>query len=75
MSIVVIIALTIGWVLPGANLIIAGITIIISFILSIRNDNKVLDSLREQHTEITLDYESILNDLNKNTVKFYEKYK
>jgi hypothetical protein len=73
--IVVIIALTIGWVLPGANLIIAGITIVVSIILSIRNDNKVLDSLREQQTEITLDYESILNDLNKNTIKFYEKYK
>lgn len=73
--IVIIIALTIGWVLPGANLIIAGITIVVSIILSIRNDNKVLDSFREQKTEITLDYESILNDLDKNTVKFYEKYK
>lgn len=73
--IVIILALTIGWVLPVVNLIIAGITIIISIILSIRNDNKVLDSLRKQQTEITLDYESILNDLDKNTVKFYEKYK
>ncbi|MEE0889792.1 MAG: hypothetical protein U0L57_06245 [Bacteroidales bacterium] len=73
--IVIILALTIGWVLPGANLIIAGITIVVSIILSIRNDNKVLDSFREQKTEITLDYESILNDLNKNTIKFYEKYK
>ena len=58
---------------------IGGVAVVVTFIgmllLSIRNDNKVLDSLREQHTEITLDYESILNDLDKNTIKFYEKYK
>ncbi|MEE0948721.1 MAG: hypothetical protein U0L53_08385 [Bacteroidales bacterium] len=55
------------------------VAVIICFIgmmiVSIRNDNKVLDSFREQQTEITLDYESILNDLDKNTIKFYEKYK
>lgn len=58
---------------------IGGIAVVITFVgmilLSIRNDNKVLDSLREQHTEITLDYETILNDLDKNTIEFYEKYR
>lgn len=33
------------------------------------------ESLRQQRKEISLDYQSILNNLNKNTVKFYEKYK
>lgn len=73
--IVIIIAVTIGWVLPGINLIIAIVAFVVQIILSIRNDNKVLDSLREQHTEITLDYETILNDLDKNTIEFYEKYR
>lgn len=58
---------------------IGGIAVVVTFIgmllLSIRNDNSVLDSLREQHTEFALDYESILNDLDENTIKFYERYK
>ena len=30
--------------------------------------------LRQQHKEISLDYQTILNNLNENTVEFYEKY-
>lgn len=36
---------------------------------------KFFESLRKQHKETSLDYQSILNKLDKNTVKFYEKYK
>lgn len=64
-----------GCLVKGIGLVAVIICFIGMMIVSIRNDNKVLDSFREQKTEITLDYESILNDLDKNTVKFYEKYK
>ena len=50
------------------------IGIIVSIIMSIRNDNKLLDALREQNTiEITQDYDAILNELNHNTFRFYDK--
>jgi hypothetical protein len=64
-----------GCLVKGIGLVAVIICFIGMMIVSIRNDNKVLDSFREQQTEITLDYESILNDLDKNTIKFYEKYK
>ena len=54
--------------------IVVVITIIVSIILSIHNDNKLLDALREQNTtEITQDYDAILDELNNNTIKFYDK--
>lgn len=64
-----------GCIVKGIGGIASVATLAGMIFLSIRNDNKVLDSLREQHTEFTLDYETILNDLDKNTVEFYEKYK
>lgn len=64
-----------GCFVKGIGSVAVIITFVGMIVLSIRNDNKVLDSLREQHTEIILDYETILNDLDKNTIKFYEKYK
>lgn len=64
-----------GCIVKGIGGIASVVTLAGMILLSIRNDNKVLDSLREQHTEFTLDYETILNDLDKNTVEFYEKYK
>lgn len=55
------------------SIIVGVISVVVSVILSIHNDNKLLDSLREQNkTEIIQDFNSILNDLNKNTAKFYE---
>lgn len=64
-----------GCFVKGIGSVVVIITFVGMIVLSTRNDNKVLDSLREQHTEIILDYETILNDLDKNTIKFYEKYK
>ena len=64
-----------GCLVQGIGTVAAVITFVGMIFLSIRNDNKILDSLREQHTEIILDYETILNDLDENTIKFYEKYK
>lgn len=63
-----------GCFVKGIGSVVVIITFVGMIVLSTRND-KVLDSLREQHTEIILDYETILNDLDKNTIKFYEKYK
>ena len=64
-----------GCIVKGIGGIASVVTLAGMILLSIRNDNKVLDSLREQHTEFTLDYETILNDLDKNTIEFYEKYR
>lgn len=68
-------AAIIGVFVPVVGWIADVVIIPVSIYFSIKNDNKMIDSLREQHTDITLDYESILNDLDKNTIKFYEKYK
>lgn len=72
--IVIILALTIGWVLPGINIIIFIISLIMSIILSIKNDNKAIESLRIQHNNFTINKDSILNELNENTIHFYESY-
>lgn len=54
--------------------VVTVIGIIVSIIMSIRNDNKLLNALREQNTiEMTQDYDGILDELNNNTIKFYDK--
>lgn len=56
----------------GISLIATVLTIIISVILSIANDKKMLNSLREQNTVIMeADYSAILKTLNDNTYQFY----
>lgn len=58
----------------GLSLIVTIITIIVSVILSIANDRKLLNSLREQNTVVMeADYSAILKSLNKNTYKFYDE--
>jgi hypothetical protein len=51
------------------------ITIVISIGLSMWNDSKLIDSIREQKVEFNIDYDSILKNLNENTVKFYDNVK
>ena len=46
-----------------------------STFIELDSEEKIIESLRQQHKEISFDYDSILNNLNQNTVKFYEKYK
>ena len=48
------------------------IMIILSCILTYRNDNKLLDSLRAQESSIIIDYNSINKTLDANTSAFYE---
>ena len=58
----------------GLSLIVTVLTVIISIWLSIANDNKLLNSLREQNSVVMqADYSSILNKLNENTYRFYGK--
>lgn len=60
-----------GWVVEVVILIA---TLAVGIPMSIHNDNKLLDNLREQHqTTVTTDYDNILNNLNKNTTCFYDK--
>lgn len=60
-----------GWV---ADLIIFVVVLIISVILTSINDSRLTNNLREQHEEIVqVDNTSLLNELNSNTIKFYEK--
>ena len=65
-----------GFAVPPISIpswIVVVITIIVSIILSIHNDNRLLDALRKQNTtEITQDYDAILEELNNNTIKFYD---
>ena len=56
-----------------AKIIVFFITIMLSVVISIWNDNSLLEKLREQTKEqVTLDYQNILKELNNNTQKFYE---
>ena len=58
----------------GLSLIVTVLTIIISVWLSIANDNKLLNSLRDQNAIVMqADYISILDSLNENTYCFYDK--
>lgn len=68
LSLIVVISIPTGF----TSLFITVLSIVASIILSIYNDNKLLDSLREQNTAIMeVDYRSILKNLNENTYKFY----
>lgn len=56
-----------------ASIIVFIISIAFSVIISMWNDNSLLEKLREQDKEqIALDYQKILNELNNNTHRFYE---
>lgn len=60
-----------GWVLTGVTILIS---IIVSIILTMCNDSRLIDNLKEQHQEtVQIDNQIILDELNQNTVKFYEK--
>lgn len=49
-------------------------TLVIAILISNNNDKKLLDGLREQNTkEITQNYDGILETLNENTTKFYDR--
>lgn len=55
-------------------IISAIICFIISFFLSIYNDNQLLDKIREQNaTKVHIDYTAIQNQLDTNTIKFYDE--
>lgn len=51
------------------------IILIVSVICTNYNDDKLIESLRQQKVERQVNYSNILEDLNNNTVKFYEAYK
>lgn len=71
--VVEIITLIVGTFTGGWGWIGTIISVIASIILSIYNDNKMLDSIREQHTQsVKFDYKSMLNDLDAKTISFYE---
>lgn len=56
-----------------AKIIVFIITIILSAAISMWNDNRLIEKLREQNKEqVALDYQIILKELNNNTRKFYE---
>lgn len=72
MGIVAIISLVIGCAVPPTWLITI-ITIIISVILSICNDNNMINSIREQYqSQIEFDNTDFLNELNESTYAFYD---
>lgn len=52
------------------------LSIIGSIIVTGVNDNKLINSIKEQQeVSLTVDSEEILNKLNKETIYFYEKVK
>lgn len=56
-----------------AKIVVFLISLVVSVVISMWNDNKLLDAIREQNKEIvTIDYNKILKELNNNTHEFYE---
>ncbi|MBP9984267.1 MAG: hypothetical protein KBF13_04000 [Prevotella sp.] len=49
------------------------IMLVVSVWLTSSNDGKLLESLRSQQSKQTIDYESIKQQLDNNTIEFYEK--
>ena len=56
----------------GISIVSFVIMVAVSVCLTHYNDNSLLESLRQQKQENTVDYNSILHNLNNNTAKFYE---
>lgn len=56
----------------GISIVSFVIMVAVSVCLTHYNDNSLLESLRQQKQENTVDYNSILYNLNNNTAKFYE---
>ena len=56
----------------GISIVSFVIMVAVSVCLTHYNDNLLLESLRQQKQENTVDYNSILYNLNNNTAKFYE---
>lgn len=72
MGIMAIVSLVIGCAAPPTWLITV-ITIIISVVLSIYNDNNMINSIKEQYqSQIEFDNTDVLNELNKSTNEFYD---
>lgn len=72
MGVVAIISLVVGCAAPP-TWILAIITIIASVILSIYNDNKMINSIRDQYkTLVELENTDVLNKLDKSTNAFYD---
>ena len=72
MGVVTLISLVIGCAAPP-TWILTIITIIASVILSIYNDNKMIDSIRDQsETQVELEITDVLNKLDKTTNAFYD---
>lgn len=56
----------------GISIVSFVIMVVVSVCLTHYNDNSLLESLRQQKQENTVDYNSILYNMNNNTAKFYE---
>lgn len=56
----------------GISIVSFVIMVVVSVCLTHYNDNSLLESLKQQKQENTIDYNSILYNLNNNTAKFYE---
>ena len=64
----------ISWT-KGYSLVATILSLIISVICSLINDSHIKQSIREQAVEITtVNYDEILNNLNNNTILFYETF-
>lgn len=62
----------IGCIVSIVSLVIIAI---VSMIFTNYNDGRLIESLRQQKVERQVNYSNILENLNNNTVKFYETYK
>lgn len=67
-----LLCLLLGKVTKYISLIPMAICVFISWYLTTVNDEKLLDSLKEQKSKYHVDYDSIINSLNENTISFYE---
>ena len=71
-----IIGLSCIWTGPIIPIIATVLSIIGSIVVTVINDNKLINSIKEQQENVLIvNSEDILNQLNENTIHFYEKFK
>ena len=62
---------------PGCigSIISIVLVLVVSYFVTLYNDNKLLNSIKEQKKEIVIDYSGIKDSLDKNTAHFYDTYR
>lgn len=72
LAVFALLSLLLGGKTKGYSLIVMVICVLVSWYMTSVNDEKLLDSLKEQKSKYHVDYDPIINSMNDKTISFYE---